>query len=304
MAVVPNLPAFPLVFDRPLARARLRRAIADGGDDFLLSRAVEDLLDRLAPVKRSFADVLDLATPRAVAATRLAEALPSARIVRASPLPEALSPYWLSAVTDEELLPFKAGHFDLAVSALALHSVNDLPGTLAQLRRCLKPDGLFLAALIGGQSLTELRSVLSETDDVLFGGASPHVAPFADLRDLGHLLQRAGFALPVTDIDRVTVRYANVFALFSDLRSMGMTNALVERRRTPLTRRYFALAADLYAKRFADPDGRIRATIDIVWLSGWSPHESQQQPLKPGSAKMRLADALNTKEHRLGREGG
>ena len=175
------------------------------------------------------------------------------------------------------------------VSALALQFVNDLPGTLIQIRRALKPDGLFLAALIGGDSLTELRQAFAEAEAEVEGGVSPRVAPFADLRDLGALLQRAGFALPVTDVDRVTVRYASPLALMHDLRRMGATNALVERRRVPLRRA--TLAPDdrnLCRARFADADGRVRATFEIVWLSGWAPHESQQQPLAPGSAKTRL----------------
>jgi hypothetical protein len=170
-------------------------------------------------------------------------------------------------------------------------------------RRCLKPDGLFLAALLGGQTLTELRSVLAEAEAELTGGASPRVAPFTDLRDLGHLLQRAGLALPVTDVDRMTVRYGTVFGLFRDLRVMGLTNALADRRRRSLGRQLTLRTAALYAERFADPDGRIRATFDIVWLSGWAPHESQQKPLKPGSAKMRLADALGAQETRIGATG-
>ena len=202
-------------------------------------------------------------------------------------------------MADEELSPFAPERFDLCVSALAQHSVNDLPGALTQVRRSLKPDGLFLGALLGGQTLQELRAVLAEAESEIRGGASPRVAPFSDVRDLGHLLQRAGFALPVTDLDRVTVRYGSMFTLVADLRAMGLTNALAHRDTRPLGRRMFLRAAQLYAERFADPDGRLRATFDIVWLSGWVPHESQQKPLKPGSAKMRLADALGAQEQRI-----
>jgi SAM-dependent methyltransferase len=177
-----------------------------------------------------------------------------------------------------------------------LQFVNDLPGTLAQIRRALKPDGLFLAALIGGDTLTELRQAFAAAEAEIEDGISPHVAPFADLRESGALLQRAGFALPVTDIDRLTVRYASPFALMHDLRRMGATNALVERRRRPLKRATLLRMAQIYGERFADPDGRIRATFEILWLSGWAPHDSQQQPLKPGTARQRLADALGTKE--------
>ena len=181
---------------------------------------------------------------------------------------------------------------DLAVSGLAFQFVNDLPGLLAQIRRALKPDGLLLAATIGGETLTELRQAFAAAESELEGGISPRVAPFADLRDVGALLQRAGFALPVTDVDRVVVRYRDAFALMHDLRRMGATNILAERRRTPLRRATLLRMAQIYHERFADPDGRIRATFDIVWLSGWAPHESQQKPLQPGSAKTSLEEAV------------
>jgi SAM-dependent methyltransferase len=177
-----------------------------------------------------------------------------------------------------------------------LQYVNDLPGALLQIRRALKPDGLFLAALLGGETLTELRQSFAAAESEIEGGASPRVAPFADLRDLGGLLQRAGFALPVTDVDRLTVRYDSVFALLRDLRRMGAANSLVARRRKPLRRATLRRMAEIYAQQFAHHDGRIRATFDIVWLSGWAPHPDQQQPLKPGSAKARLADALGVRE--------
>jgi SAM-dependent methyltransferase len=199
-------------------------------------------------------------------------------------------------VADEEALPFGDGTLDLVVSALALQFVNDLPGTLVQIRRALKPDGLFLAALIGGETLTELRQSFAAAESEIEGGASPHVAPFADLRELGALLQRTGFALPVTDVDRLTVRYESVFGLMRDLRRMGATNALRARRRTPLRRATLMRMAEIYAQRFSDSDGRVRATFEIIWLSGWAPHPSQQQPLKPGTAQTRLADALGTRE--------
>jgi SAM-dependent methyltransferase len=182
------------------------------------------------------------------------------------------------------------------VSALALHWVNDLPGTLLQIRRVLKPDGLFLATMPGGDTLTELRQSFAEAESEIEGGLSPRVAPFVEVRAMGTLLQRAGFALPVTDIDHVTVRYQNLAGLFRDLRAMGATNALAARRRKPLRRATVARAAEIYARRFADADGRLRATFDLLSISAWAPHDSQQQPLKPGSARMRLADALGAKE--------
>jgi SAM-dependent methyltransferase len=210
----------------------------------------------------------------------------------------------LAVVADEETLPFRDASLDLVVSALALQFVNDLPGTLIQIRRALKPDGLFLAAMIGGDSLVELREAFAQAEAEIEGGVSPRVAPFADLRDLGALLQRAGFALPVTDADRLTVRYASPLALMHDLRRMGAGNALTERRRMPLRRSTLRRMIEIYAERFSDPDGRIRATFEIVWLSGWAPHESQQKPLAPGSAKTRLADALRAQEISAGEKAG
>jgi len=181
---------------------------------------------------------------------------------------------------------------DLVVSALAFQFVNDLPGVLAQIRRALKPDGLLLAAMIGGETLTELRqSFCGGGSRMRRRGLAPRRA-VADLRDVGALLQRAGFALPVTDVDRVVVRYTDAFALMQDLRRMGATNILRERRRTPTRRATMLRMAQIYGERFADPDGRIRATFDVIWLSGWAPHESQQQPLRPGSAKASLAEAV------------
>jgi SAM-dependent methyltransferase len=281
----------PLVFDRSLVRRRLSRALKQGYADFLLLRAVEDLEERLSPVMRSFSLALDVGTPTPLAAEALRRSGRAKQVVRLSPVAEPGS-IW----GDEERLPFAGERFDLAVSLLALHAVNDLPGALIQIRRALKPDGLFVAALLGGSSLNELRQALTQAEAELEGGVSPRVAPFADLRDLGGLLQRAGFALPVTDSDIVRVRYANAFALMRDLRQMGLTNALNDRRKAPLRRGTLLRAAEIYAERFADPDGRIPATFEIVWLSGWTPHESQQKPLRPGSAKMRLADALGVKE--------
>ncbi len=196
------------------------------------------------------------------------------------------------SIREDEALRLPPESLDLALSALALQFANDLPGVLAQIRRALKPDGLFLAALPGGDTLTELRQSFAIAEVECEGGLSPRVLPFADLRDLGALLQRAGFALPVADVDRVIVRYDDAFGLMRDLQRMGATNVLAERRRTMLRRTTLLKMAQTYSERFADSDGRIRATFDIVWLSGWAPHASQQQPLKPGSAKASLADAV------------
>jgi len=293
--------AAPLVFDRPLQRARLARALRAGYAAFLLERVVEDAVDRVSTVLRTFERALDLGTPTPALARALLDSGRVGSLVRAAPLPEARDPGWPTLVADEEALPFAPESFDLAVSLLALQFANDLPGALAQARRALRPDGLFLACLFGGRTLRELRACLAQAESEVEGGASPRIAPFADLSSLGTLLQRAGLALPVTDLDTVTVRYATPFALMHDLRAMGLTSALTERSRKPLRRATLLRAAALYARDHADPDGRVRATFDIAWLSGWAPHESQQKPLQPGSAKARLADALSARE--FGPEG-
>jgi SAM-dependent methyltransferase len=277
MAPTPN--AAPTLFDRPLLRVRQQRAARAGPATFLLDRVAEDAAERLQAVLRQFDNAADIGTPgdqlRNVLSPRLG---PVARIE----LPDS----------ESEPLGLQPEQLDLAVSALAFQFVNDLPGVLAQIRRALRPDGFLLAAMIGGDTLTELRQSFAAAEAELEGGVSPHVVPFADLRDVGGLLQRAKFALPVTDVDRIVVRYASAFALMADLRRMGATNVLVERRRTPSRRATLLRMAQIYGERFADADGRIRATFDVIWLSGWAPHESQQQPLKPGSAKASLAEAV------------
>jgi SAM-dependent methyltransferase len=266
----------PILFDRALLCARLARARKQGGVTFLLDRVTEDLADRLAAVRRDFADVADIWSP--------GDVLPPAgrfkSVARFAP------------DSGSEVLPLPPESIDLAVSALAFQFVNDLPGVLAQIRRALKPDGLLLAAMVGGDTLTELRQSFAAAEAECEGGVSPRVVPFADLRDIGGLLQRAGLALPVTDVDRVVVRYDSAFALMADLRRMGASNILVERRRTPTRRATMLRMAQIYGERFADADGRIRATFDVIWLSGWAPHESQQKPLRPGSAKESLEAAV------------
>ena len=268
----------PVLFDRALLRARQVRARKLGEATFLLDRVAEDMADRIGAVNRDFADVAEIWTPGESLRPPLAGRFRS--IARLAPDAGC------------EALPLQPQSLDLAVSALAFQFVNDLPGVLAQIRRALRPDGLLLAALPGGDTLTELRQSFAAAEAECEGGVSPRVAPFADLRDIGHLLQRAGLALPVTDVDRVVVRYDNAFALMQDLRRMGATNVLIERRRTPTHRATLLRMAQIYGERFSDADGRIRATFDIVWLSAWAPHESQQQPLRPGSAKASLEAAV------------
>jgi len=291
------------IFDRALLRRRRARAAALGPATFLLDRVANDLAERLAAVLRRFDLALDLGTPGEAVRLALHGSGAVGTVIRAEAAATRASADKIVAA-DEEALPLAAGALDLVISALALQFVNDLPGALVQIRRALKPDGLFLAALVGGDTLTELRQAFAAAESEVEGGAAPHVAPFADLRELGALLQRAGFALPVTDVDRLCVRYESVLALMHDLRRMGATNALTARRRTPLKRATLHRMADIYAQRFADADGRLRATFEIVWLSGWAPHDSQQQPLKPSSAQTRLADALGTREISAGEKAG
>ncbi len=296
--------AGPTIFDRKLLRVRQRRARALGPETFLIDRVADELGERLAAVLRTFERAADLGTPTDAVRRVLAESGKVGMIVSASSESARRDSSSLGVATDEEALPFADGSLDLVVSALALQFVNDLPGTLIQIRRALRPDGLLLAALIGGDTLTELREAFAAAESEIEGGVSPRVAPFADIRELGALLQRAGFALPVVDSDRLTVRYKTVFALMRDLRRMGATNVLVQRRRAPLKRATLQRMTEIYAERFADADGRLRATFEIAWLSGWVPHESQQKPLKPGSATQRLADALGAKEISTGEKAG
>lgn len=299
--MVRRMSTAPLLFDRKLLDLRRRRAARQtgphGSADFLLAHAADDLDARLSVVTRRFECVVDLGTPgdhaRRVLATRGALTVHAAH--------EVSHDGGLQVLADEEALPFADGSLDLVVSLLSLQFVNDLPGTLAQVRRALKPDGLFLAALIGGDTLTELREAFAEAESVVEGGVSPRIAPFVDVRSLGGLLQRAGFALPVVDSDRLTVRYDSALDLMRDLRRMGATNILRERRRAPLRRETLAQVLQIYSDNFSDSDRRVHATFEIVWLSGWAPHASQQQPLRPGSAKVRLADVLGD---RSGDPGG
>jgi len=289
MASDPSAP--PILFDRALLRARQARAEKLGPTTFLLDRVAQDMAERLDAVLREFPSVAEIWTPGTV-----------------------FRPHWpldrYPSIThiglhdfDSEILPLKPASIDLALSALAFQFVNDLPGVLAQIRRALKPDGLLMAAMLGGDTLTELRQSFAAAEAEIESGVSPRVVPFADLRDVGALLQRAGFALPVTDVDRIIVRYDNAFALMHDLRRMGATNILVERRRVPTRRATMLRMAQIYTEHFSDADGRIRATFDVIWLSGWAPHESQQQPLKPGSAKASLAEAVTGFPPSSGRRG-
>ncbi|EUB97608.1 Methyltransferase type 11 [Rhizobium sp. CF080] len=289
-----------ILFDEQLVSARRRRAITaqDSNAAFLLDIAARELADRLAVVERRFETAVELHGGTGIAAR---EALATGKIGTLSRIETDAAfakpgDAFTAASLDE--VPLEPESVNLLLSPLSLHLVNDTPGTLIRIRRALKPDGLFLAAIPGSGTLQEMRDVLLSAEAELTGGASPRVIPFADVRDVGALLQRAGFSLPVVDAETYTVRYDSLFPLMRDLRAMGMTNPLAGRSRVPVTRRFFVRAAELYAERYSDPDGRIRATFSIIYASGWAPHESQQKPLKPGSAKMRLADALNNRAPR------
>jgi SAM-dependent methyltransferase len=305
------------VFDRRLVRLhRDRAAPALGAHDFLFREVAERLTERLDDTKRRFPVALDLgchggeigaavkgrggietlvqcdASP---GMARRAKARREARgSIRSAPVLAA----------DEEALPFPNGAFDLVLSCLSLHWVNDLPGALAQIRHCLKPDGLFLAAILGGETLHELRSAWMEAELAEEGGAGPHVSPFADIRDAGGLLQRAGFALPVVDSDTIIVIYADALALMRELRGMGEANALRARREGFTRRATMGRVAAAYEEMFARADGRIPATFQVIYTTAWAPHASQPKPLRPGSAKGRLAEALGTRERSAGEKAG
>ena len=284
----------PDIFDRHALKLRWQRALKNVGDgtDFLMRLVAEDIEDRLATIKRDFPIALDVGGHSSLIKDALGRASNVGTTFRMDVLCQTNNGNAPACVIDDARPPLKDESADLIVSALHLHLVNDLPGTLIQLNRALRPDGLLLATLPGADTLSELRDVLMRAEIDVAGGVSPRVSPFADTRDLGGLLQRAGFALPLADVDRMTVRYDNLFGLLKDLRAMGATSVLTDRPRTPLRRDVLLRAAELYATDYSDSDGRIRATFSLITISGWKPHESQQKPLKPGSAKVSLADAL------------
>jgi SAM-dependent methyltransferase len=277
--------AAPPLFDRGLAAARaMRRSLPEPG--ILATSIAAELADRLAMINRRFGRALLIAREPAAIAARLRETGQIAALEVSHP-----------AVSEDLALP--EAHYDALVSVLDLQGVNDVPGALIQMRRALKPDGLLLACLFAGETLTELRQSWLAAEEALTGGVSPRVAPMIDVRELGGLLQRAGLAMPVADLDRVVVRYADALSLMREIRALGLGSALAGRSRRPVSRRLLAAAAAHYDKNFADHDGRIRATVEVAWITGWAPHESQPKPLKPGSATARLADALNVEEKKL-----
>ena len=262
------------------------------GADFLLGLVADEMKERLAAVERSFPVVAELHGYTGLVLDRIASGVGAERRIRVEVDPALLDAADESHVASLETVPLAPSSVNLVLSPLSLHLTNDTPGVFVQIARSLRPDGLFLGAMPGAGTLGELREALLAAESEALGSASPRIVPFADVRDAGALLQRAGFALPVTDVETYTVRYDDMFALIRDLRAMGMQNPLAERSRRPLPRRVFLRAAEIYAERFSDPDGRVRATFVVVYLSGWRPHESQQKPLKPGSAQVNLADIL------------
>ncbi|HEY4193465.1 MAG TPA: methyltransferase domain-containing protein [Mesorhizobium sp.] len=287
------------IFDTPLFLARKRRALAGpvAGADFLMRRVAEDFTDRLDAVERRFEKAAALFCQTPDAADAMMASGKVGEIIRIEADATFLGRH-AGTIAAPETVPLEPQSIDLAVSLLSLQTMNDIPGMLAQIRRSLRPDGLFLAAFAGSGTLTELRDSLLAAEAELYGGVSPRVIPFPDVRDAGALLQRAGFALPVSDVEDVVVRYDSLFSLMGDLRAMGETNALIDRPRRPGTRALFARAAEIYAQRFSDADGRIRASFSLVWMSGWAPDPSQRKPLQPGSAKVSLASILEASARR------
>jgi len=289
------------IFDRALLVRRRQRVAATATDyDFLLARVAEDLAERLAIVRRTFPLAANIGAHHGLVSRAIKGIAGVETIIDVDATAELLVHCpGLRVVADEEALPFADASLDLVVSGLSLQLVNDLPGALVQMRRALKPDGLFLGALLGGATLKELREAWLAAEAEVTGGASPRVAPFADVRDMGSLLQRAGFALPVVDSDTVTVTYADPLALMREIKVMGGSNMLSARGRVPVTRGLLLRAAEIYAERFAAADGRVAATFEILTLTAWAPDESQPKPLRPGSAQTRLAEALGVKETKL-----
>lgn len=304
----------PQIFDAQLVARRRARAARACTDHFLRQRVVQDMGERLCAVNRDFPAVLELGGGGAFASFLAEAGSDVARDVAekigtvvTADVAQSCCPsadYGGRLVVREDALPFGEGIFDLIVSPLSLHTVNDLPGSLVQLRRALKPDGLMVMAMFGGDTLAELRVCLREAESAITGGAGFRVAPMADALDLSQLLQRAGFALPVSDTDKIPVRYGHPMRLLQDLRAMGETAAMTERARRPLRRDVLMEAMRRYGEHFADADGKCRASFEVIWATGWAPHDSQQKPLKPGSAKMRLADALGVREQSAGEKAG
>ncbi len=277
--------ATPEIFDRALYCSRLDRA-RNSGPDILNRTIASELAERLSLITRDFKRACVIAPNPAIIAEAVRQ---SGRVIVVKEMTPPAT----------ENFGFAEGQFDAIFNILDLHAMNDVPGALVQMKRALAPDGLLLAALFAGDTLSELRQSWLAGETVATGGVSPRVSPMISVRELGALLQRAGFALPVADLDRTVVRYSDAIALIHEIHALGMSNMLMGRSRTPVSRRLLGAAANAYHANFADADGRIRATLEVAWLTGWSPHDSQQKPLAPGSAKSRLADALKVPEQKV-----
>lgn len=284
----------PQLFDRALLRQRRKKAATTLENvDYLLDYVHGDFLDRLSVIMRSFPYVLNLGSHHGKLTEHLITLDNIDAVFSLDSVFEMVSQAnELQINGDEECLPFKTESLDLIVSALSLQFVNDLPGSLSQIRQCLKPDGAFIAALLGGESLAELRHIFLMAEEELYGGASPRIAPFVDVRDMGHLLQRAGFALPVSDRDVVKVRFDSARHLMKELQAMGASNVMIDRARKHNSKRLFQRIDELYAEHYSEGDGRIYANFELVYLMGWAPHPDQQKPLQPGSGAINLKDVF------------
>jgi SAM-dependent methyltransferase len=305
---IPAVTTAPHIFDnaaRRRARARARRRTQRTGPAFFTQRCAEDTAERLRDISRCFEKALIIAPagfwPEVVRRLPKDKIPLSVNFCYDGPQDHGdaqISGGALQAADDA--LPFDADSFDLVISILSLHSVNDLPGALMNISHILRSDGLMLAALFGGETLAQLRRGLYEVEAAHNGGISPHIAPMIDFQQAACLLQRAGFALPVVDSDRMTLSYGALGKLLSDLRDQGESNILVSRNKTALLQSIYH-ALDSHLKHaYAASKTRFQMSFEILWMTGWSPHERQQKPLKPGSAKMSLADALGTREIKLG----
>lgn len=286
-------PENPDLFDQTALHRNLSRAAASGNlPGFLDTAAATGLIDRFENISRKFCEVAIVSHDASPIVSAIRPLLSNHAAMTEIPILAADGMF-----LNNPNLPQQA--FDCIFVCPGLEWVNDLPGSLTRLHHALKPDGVLLAAMLGGESLHELRSSWLWAETTLIAGASPRVAPFCDIRDAGGLLQRAGFALPVVDTDRLTVRYSNALQLVRDLKEHGLSNAMTQRHRSLVTPNLMATACAHYDRNFADPDNRVRATFQLIYLTGWSPHESQPRPLRPGSAKSRLADALKVHEKKL-----
>ena len=285
------------VFDRKILRAKRTRAASHLKEHgFLFDWTSKQIIERLEVIKKKFPLVLQIGARSGLNNHQDFNGKFGIETLFTLDNTQSLSP---SIIADEELSPFKNDVFDLVFSPLNLHTTNDLPGTLVQIRHSLKEDGLFIGALLGGETLYELRYAMNQAEIDIYGGQSPRVAPFADLPQMGALMQRAGFNLPVIDSEKITVTYDNTFKLMQDLRLMGESNIMLQRRKNFTPRQFFQKVEEIYKDKYAENDGRITSTFEIIFMLGWKPHDSQQKPLKPGSAKNRLSDALATTEEDL-----